>query len=82
MSLPQALAAARRTAPVCPPSRHREERDLAALQKVETSGSISFIARADKETLCNKNASQVSGQNTGRSLHPVNVCASENFEEE
>lgn len=49
---------------------------------VKTPGSISFIAGADKETLCNKNASQVSGKNTGRSLHPVNVCASEDFEEE
>lgn len=82
MSLTQALAGACRRTPACPLSRHREERDLTALQKAETSGSFSFIARADKETLCNKNASQVSDQNTGRSLHPVNVCASENFEEE
>lgn len=43
---------------------------------------ISFIAGADKETFCIKNASQVLGQNTGRSLHSDNVFASENFEKE
>lgn len=80
--LTQVLAGACRRVPTCPPSAQGEKQDLAVLQKVNTPGSINFIAGADKETLRNKNASQVSGQNTGRSLHPVNVCASENFEEE